>query len=274
MKGASGLVLLLCLPAVSTPDGTIRVEYNAAAQELVVARLHQLSDNVMKRQATLEALFRETGCDGDRLTTQQVPGSKASNVICTLPSDGPGTIVVGAHIDLVDRGSGAVDDWSGAALLPSLYQGLADKPRRHRFIFVGFAAEEVGLHGSKEYVKQLPKTDLAAIRAMVNLECLGLTPPKVWGTRADKQLLHYYIQTATILGQKPAAVNVERVGDDDSHSFLDAKIPVITFHSVTSETWPILHSQRDNLKAIDSGHYYAGYRLAALYLAYLDTVLD
>jgi Iap family predicted aminopeptidase len=69
-------------------------------------------------------------------------------------------------------------------------------------------------------------------------------------------------------------VNVEKVGNDDSASFLKVKIPVITFHSLTQETWPILHSPRDQLSAIDHDRYYDAYHLVAVYLAYLDATLD
>ena len=36
-------------------------------------------------------------------------------------------------------------------------------------------------------------------------------------------------------------VNVEQVGDDDTHPFLSGGIPVISIHSVTQATLPILH---------------------------------
>jgi hypothetical protein len=54
--------------------------------------------------------------------------------------------------------------------------------------------------------------------------------------------LDSYGRVASALGVPPTGVNVDNVGDDDSHPFLDARIPVITIHSVTQETFPILHS--------------------------------
>jgi hypothetical protein len=58
------------------------------------------------------------------------------------------------------------------------------------------------------------------IHAMVNLECLGTSPPKVWASRADKHLLALYARLAPSIGIKAEASNVERIGDDDSHPFL------------------------------------------------------
>jgi Zn-dependent M28 family amino/carboxypeptidase len=99
---------------------------------------------------------------------------------------------------------GAVDDWSGAVLLPSLYQSLDSKPRRHRFVFVGFAGEEAGLHGSGAYVNKLTSDERSSLRAMVNLECLGLSPPKAWASRADPLLLQAYVIIASSLHLEPS----------------------------------------------------------------------
>lgn len=266
--------LLAALPAASVPADSTKIEYATVPPEVIQQRLELVKPKLAERRGTLENMFEEVGCAGDRLAREPVPHSKEPNVICTLPGDGGGEITVGGHFDAVDEGTGAVDDWSGVALLPSLYESLKDRPRHHRFVFIGFAAEEQGLAGSREYVKALSRERIAAIRAMVNLECLGLNPPVVWQSRADKRLLNLYAQLAGAIHIPVAGVNVENVGDDDSHPFLDAKIPVITFHSVTQDTIGILHSAKDNLKAIHPDDYYAAYRLAVAYLAYLDNALE
>ena len=63
------------------------------------------------------------------------------------------------------------------------------------------------------------------------------------------------------------------VPGEDSESFAKYKIPRITIHSVTQQTWPILHSSKDKLDEIKMDDYYASYRLMAGYLAFLDTDL-
>jgi nucleotide-binding universal stress UspA family protein len=261
----------LLLLACSGWAQSVRLDFEQLQPPLIQQRLEALSRNVSKRRATLEALFREGGCDGANLFTQKVPGSKEPNIVCTLPgaTDAP-VIVVGGHFDLVEAGEGAVDDWSGAVLLPSLYQSLKHSPRRHTYVFVAFAAEETGLNGSHEYVKRLSKEQKASVHAMINLECLGLAPPKVWASRADKHLLEGYARVAKALGMEAQASNVDQVGDDDSHPFLSVKIPVLTVHSVTTENLGILHSVRDQVSAVRPGDYYATYRMVAAYLAYLD----
>jgi hypothetical protein len=68
-------------------------------------------------------------------------------------------------------------------------------------------------------------------------------------------------------------MNVDNVGTSDSQSFREHKIPVIDFHSLTNETFPILHSHRDTLQAANLDEYYKSYQLIAAYLAYLDEQL-
>lgn len=266
----SAFTALLFVSTAWPDGGPVRIQITALDPEVVQARLESVSRKMAARRATLESLFRETGCDGDRLSEQAIPHLKDPNIVCTMPGADAATIVVGGHYDLVERGTGAVDDWSGAVLLPSLYQSLKAEPRRHTFVFVAFAGEEEGLRGSGAYVKQLSRDQRKQVSAMVNLECLGMTAPKVWASRADKKLLALYVRVATTIGVKPEASNVDNVGDDDSHSFLFAGIPVLTIHSVTQATIDILHSPDDKLSAIHPSDYYSAYRLAASYLAALD----
>lgn len=271
-RAALAVLLLLFSPRAGAQEEPVTIQFSGVLPSVIRERLETVKARNSDRQATLEALFREAGCDD--MAQQRVGGSKEPNVICTLGGGGDSTILVGAHFDADSHGSGAVDDWSGASLLPSLYQSLKNHPRRHRFLFVGFSAEEKGLVGSTNYVKHLSKEDKTALQAMVNLECLGLAPPAVWAFRADKRLLEAYLRVASQLNMPRRAVNVQGVADDDSHPFLDAKVPVITIHSLTRETFSVLHSIRDQVSAINPDQYYSTYRLVTAYLAYLDSTLD
>ena len=69
-------------------------------------------------------------------------------------------------------------------------------------------------------------------------------------------------------------VNVEQVGSSDSVQFSARKIPSVTIHSLTQETWNarILHSSKDTLSAMRLDDYYQTYRLLAVYVAFLDQV--
>jgi Iap family predicted aminopeptidase len=233
-------------------------------------RLRAFEDTNFKRELKLQSLFEEIGCTGDNLTEQRVKHAQAPNVICTLPGSTDSEIVVGAHFDFVNRGKGVVDNWSGCSLLPSLFQTLKETPRKHTFVFIGFTNEEEGLVGSNFYVHQLSKEDRRNISAMVNLDSLGLSPTKVDLDRADKKLADALKAVAGSSNFPLSVMNVRGLGRSDSDSFSDSRIPAITIHSVTTETWSILHSPRDQLGAIHLDDYYDTYLLIRAYLTYLD----
>ncbi|HEV8043311.1 MAG TPA: M28 family peptidase [Bryobacteraceae bacterium] len=233
-------------------------------------RLRSFEDTNFKRELKLQSMFEEAGCTGDNLTEQRVKHAQAPNVICKLPGSTDSQIIVGAHFDFVDRGKGVVDNWSGCSLLPSLFQSLKETPRHHTFIFIGFTNEEEGLVGSKFYVHQLSKEARSNIAAMVNLDSLGVSPTKMELDRADKKLTQALATVAGSIKLPLSVMNVHRVGRSDSDSFQDSKIPAICIHSVTTETFPILHTSRDQFSAIHLDDYYNSYLLLRAYLAYLD----
>ncbi len=259
---------LLVVRGVAQP-----IQFAPVSQDAVFARLNSFSTKNAERERTIRRLFVEAGCAEDALSEVPVEHVHESDLVCTKPGESGEEIVVGAHFDMVEVGTGVVDNWSGASLLPSLYEGLAVAPRKHTFVFASFAGEEKGLLGSKAYVKQLGE-DKARIKAMINLDTLGLDDTKVWVSRADKDLVTWISAVASKMKLPVAGVNVDQVGSADSESFREAHIPAITIHSLTQETLRILHSPRDQLKEIHMDAYYRSYQLVLGYLAYLDFKLQ
>ena len=250
-----------------------QLEFRKLDEPIIQARLESFSRKNDEREATLKKFFLESGCDSSHLSEQVVKKKIAPNLICVLPGESDETILVGAHFDKVSLGDGVVDNWSGASLLPSLLYSLNDKPRHHTFIFVNFTSEELGLLGSDFYTEQMSPEQRGKMTGMVNLDTLGLGPTKIWATHADPPMLFAIAAIAQAMKLPIGVVNVDQVGSTDSEPFAKYKIPRITIHSVTQETWPILHSDKDKLSAIKMDDYYATYRLLAGYLAYLDTYL-
>jgi Zn-dependent M28 family amino/carboxypeptidase len=158
-----------------------------------------------------------------------------------------------------------VDNWSGASLLPTLLKSLSSQPRQHTYVFIGFTDEEKGLVGSRFYTDQLTREQVAKIDAMVNLDSLGLSPTKIWVSHAAPKLVAGLATVAKAVKLPVERLDVDNVGSTDSESFARRKVPCMTVHSVTQETFGILHSAKDQLKAIHDT-----YHLVAAYLAYLD----
>jgi Zn-dependent M28 family amino/carboxypeptidase len=172
----------------------------------------------------------------------------------------------------VSEGDGVVDNWSGASLLPSLYEALKNLPRKRTYIFIGFTDEEQGMVGSKFYAHQMNKEQIAATSAMVNMDTLGLASTEIWGSHADKRLNSAIAYLAKQMNLPISTVDVENIGSTDSESFAARRIPSITIHSLTPQAWKagILHSSKDKLSAMQLDDYYETYRLIGAYIAFLD----
>ncbi len=268
---AIAIVLLLYSSVSETAES---VRYRPIPRDLVETRLSRYTGDNKQREATLKQMFAEAGCDDRHISEQPVKGSKPPNIICILPGSSDKVIIVGAHFDYVRAGDGVVDNWSGASLLPSLYEAIRIEPRKHTYIFIGFTDEELGEVGSRFYARQMTKEQVAATEAMVNMDTLGLAPTEVWGTHSDKRLAAVLVYVARQLNAPVTAVNFERIGSTDSEQFAERKIPSITIHSLTQETFNarILHTSKDKLSAIRLDDYYETYRLVAAFLAFLDEV--
>lgn len=268
-KYCLSVILLLQSLAIATEN----VQYKPVPRDIVEARLRRYAGTNKQREATIKQMFSEAGCDDQHVSEQPVKESKLPNVICTLPGTSGEVIIVGAHFDHVPDVDGVVDNWSGASLLPSLYEAVKVAPRKHTYLFIAFTDEEQGLVGSSFYARSMTKEQVAATTAMVNMDTLGLAPTEIWGSHADKNLNRAMAYVAKQLNMPITSVDVEQIGASaDSESFADRKIPSITIHSLTPEAWRahILHSSKDKFSAMHLDNYYDTYRLVAAYVAFLD----
>ncbi|HLI29593.1 MAG TPA: M28 family peptidase [Terriglobia bacterium] len=271
----AGVILL----AVFSPMAVLNSPGNAALHvallqpSVIEKRLEEAPKPNAGRELALRAMFEAAGCRPPQLSEQTVRRNDPPNLVCEMPGKYPALIIVGGHLDHVRRGEGVVDDWSGASMLPSLYESLHSIRRKHTFLFIGFTDEEKGLVGSHYYVRQLPPRKVNLIRAAVNLECLGMNSPEVWADHANARLLTDFALVSRSLGIPLQKVNVENIGRDDAESFRKYKVPTITIHSLTQDTLHVMHSPADNFSAIHMPYYYESYRLVADYLAYLDADL-
>ncbi len=252
---------------------TAQLQFQTLKPEVVEQRLQSYQGNDNQREATLKSMFESAGCRGHNLTEQPVNGLKQPNLICVLSGSTDSIVVIGAHFDHVDAGNGVVDNWTGASLLPSLYQVLNTRLRRHTFYFVAFAGEEKGLVGSHFFVRSLAAAEVAKMQAMVNMDTLGLGPTEVWASRSDPDLVRLLNALAHAMNLPLTGVNVDKIGYSDEESFIKRKVPVIIIHSLTQETIPILHSPKDKYEAIHQQDYYDSYRLLSGFLVLLDEKL-
>ena len=169
--------------------------------------------------------------------------STGSNVVATLPG-GPRTLVIGAHIDSVAAGPGANDNGSGTATMLEIARVMATAPTPYTLTFVGFDAEEIGLIGSTHYVGQLSETERRSIRAMINLDMVGVgTESRVGGTDA-------MIRLAQSVGTRSglSLASMGESGASDHAPFMRAGIPALFVYRSND---PNYHSPNDKAEFID-----------------------
>ena len=123
---AFGFLLISATPLLAQ---TRSVVLQLVRHDVIAQRLRRLHPKDADRETELKTIFGEAGCPADQVGEQIVRHKDPPNLMCTLPGSTNSVIIVGAHFDHADEGMGAVDDWSGASLLPSLYQSLGQRPR-------------------------------------------------------------------------------------------------------------------------------------------------
>lgn len=249
------------------------IQYLKVSREVIEARLQKYTGDDRRRENTLKQMFAEAGCDREHLSEQSVQGSSLPNVVCVLPGSTEKTIIVSAHFDHSPAGDGGVvDDWSGASLLPSLYQSVAFVPRSHTYVFVGFTDEERGAIGAQYYAQHLTKEQVAATEAMISMDLLGLGPVQIWAMRSDDHLIGELLYVAHILDFPVTGTNLDDSLNTATEGFAKRKIPRISIHTLTQETFDarIIHTPKDNLAAIQLDSYYDTYALLAAYVSFLD----
>jgi aminopeptidase S len=86
---------------------------------------------------------------------------KGDNVVATIPSKGASSsaVLLGAHLDRVNVGQGAVDNGASCAILVELAKRLKAQPLETTTVTIAFFdLEEAGLPGSAAYFQQLEAT--------------------------------------------------------------------------------------------------------------------
>ena len=272
MKARAVVSLFFVAAWACNAQTTIR--FSSLSAGVLEARLRQATPKISVRYERLRSLFESTGCQHYR--EQPVKHSKEPNVICTIPAATADArkIIVGAHYDSAG-GDGVVDNWTGAILLPSLAQFIAESPRQHTFEFVGFAAEEKGLLGSKAYLKSLSPEERERIAAVITMDSLGISPTKWQPSDSDIELAKHAAAIAHSLKQSFAGVSISRkIGYTDSLTFYEAKLPTLSLHSITQETFRLINSPKDVWSLVSWQDYYDSHKLVSALLVYLDVKLN
>jgi len=194
-----------------------------------------------------------------------------ANVVGVLGGSDPSlageAIVIGAHYDHLGsdarfsslRGSGgqihngADDNASGTALVIEMAHAAAAAPAQFKrsLVFVAFAAEEIGLLGSKHYVDH-PPISIAKTVAMINLDMVGRANGRVLiGGLERRPAFQQIVAELRPLTRLRLDDFREGYGDDasDHHSFERARVPSLMLFTGFHDDY---HTPRDDWDRIDA----------------------
>ena len=144
--------LLFCLAALPAPfDSPSLAQGKQDANARLTASLNAIvaADNNAARREAIVAQLKTAGVDP---VVEPFGDGRAAgaNVVVTLPGRGPRTIVIGAHLDRVGVGRGAVDNGGACAVLIELVAAFKASPLDRSTLRVAFFdREENGLVGSR-----------------------------------------------------------------------------------------------------------------------------
>ena len=186
--------------------------------------------------------------------------TRAANVIGILPGTDPTlaseVVVVGAHYDHLGRADGAVypgadDNGSGTAVVLGLARAFAAAGGADRtLVFAFFGAEELGLIGSRHFVRQ-PPIPLARTVGMVNFDMVGRLqgrPLSIGGGDSGSRLRAVVSDAAQAEGLA-LDINGSPYGPSDHSSFYGAGVPVLFFYTGSHSDY---HRPTDTADKIDA----------------------
>jgi Zn-dependent M28 family amino/carboxypeptidase len=190
------------------------------------------------------------------LGSRTVGNAESANVVGEVPGrERPNEVVlVGAHLDSWDLGTGAVDDGAGVAIALEagrLIAAMPQKPRRTVRIVL-FANEEHGLSGAKEYAR----AHAAEIASHVVAMEADLGADAVYAVRwaGDPATRQRFDDLARLL----APLGVERAEGTatpgaDVTPLLAAGVPIFDLRQDATRYFDFHHTANDTVDKIDPG---------------------
>ncbi|MGC2637514.1 MAG: M28 family peptidase [Acidobacteriaceae bacterium] len=256
--------------------------FYTSPRSTVEMAVHTIPSTDEARLARLREDFAQADCGGSNMREQAVSGKhgeKGDNLICTWPGDSPGTIVVVAHYEHEGKGQGAIADWSGATLLPFLYQAVQGQPRRNSYVFL----ESWKGEGAETWLKSQSKEERKRIRAVIDLDGLGRSYTRFFTTFSPFESVPVgstHLQTELLwaalsdgLTQAPEQLSPHHwLSVDPTDPFRAIMVPSIVIHSVPADDARIPGSVADVASAVDGNAYFTTYHLMCAFLTSLDRV--
>jgi hypothetical protein len=190
------------------------------------------------------------------LTPRDLGPVTSQNVIAEITGrEKPGEIVLlGAHLDSWDLGTGALDDGAGDAIMVAAGKLIHDLPQhpKRTIRLVLYGSEETGLWGGKAYAKAHAKE--LGNHVIVAEPDFGQGPIyrfQTGVTNADEPSLKRIAVALAPLGIVPGDNNSH--GSSDVEPLADAHVPAATLEMDGTDYFDFHHTPNDTLDKIKPG---------------------
>jgi hypothetical protein len=252
-KGASALVMRSVGTDNNRTAHTGVMRYKDKVKQIPAAALSSpdadLLVNQLKRGEAVNFYLNMTA-----RTKAEVVATSANVIGEFTGSEFPEEIVaLGAHLDSWDVGTGALDDGLGIGMVMAAAHHIGQLPERPKrsIRVILFAAEEMGLLGAKQYVKD-HKDDMAA--HVIGAEWdFGIGRIYKMTPGVGAQSLNAIRELAQYLAPMGVALAPENnaQGQSDMSALSDAGMPSIDFAPDGSNYFDYHHTENDTLDKVE-----------------------
>lgn len=178
---------------------------------------------------------------------------KAHNVVAEVRGreESDEFLLVGAHLDSWDLGTGCLDNAANVALLLEAARALTSAERRPRRTvrFVLFSGEEQGLLGSKAYA-QAHRDELDHITAVI-VHDMGIGSIKGYSLGGRRDIETGLVQAMEpVAGRGANAHSFEAFFGSDHFDFLLEGVPTLIAIQDTTDYVPVYHSSADTFDKV------------------------
>ncbi len=199
-----------------------------------------------ERFAATKKLFSDAGAED--IEIQGAAGTR--NIIAKINGKSRETIYVGAHYDKVEKGCGAIDNWTGVVILTRLYELFKSEEIEKSITFIAFDGEESGLKGSMAFTDSLSTDDLDDACAYINFDSFGFKDSWALKESASPKLIEIGEAVAKKRGVSFDVIDIP-TATSDATSFDKIGIPSITISGLGDDWNQYLHTENDQATSVE-----------------------
>ena len=186
-----------------------------------------------------------------KLELIQEEGKRPSrNVVCEIKGSlyPEQKIALTAHYDSVPFSSGAYDNATGSVGIMELFHHFVENPPKRTLVFIWCGSEEMGLLGSKAYLKA-HENEIEKFVFCLNIDMIGVVLGKeIAVCTSEQSLVNYIDYVAKEIGVP--LHSSQGVYSSDSTPFADKGVPSVSFARISPRGGAEIHSRKDVINFI------------------------